>query len=343
MKDLASCRSAAVLLCVVALLPAAKAERRMPDLDGVVAWHNSKRLTKSSLRGRVVLVNFWTYSCINSLRELPYMKAWAAKYEAAGLVVIGVHTPEFSFEKDDTNVKQAIQDYAIRYPIAVDNNYAVWRAFDNNYWPANYIIDGKGRIRVHYFGEGAYEQMERIIRDLLRENGATSLDGTPVTAPISDVEAPPSENVQSPETYVGYSRSERFASSGPIARDRPRTYTMTMEPWLNRWGLHGLWEIGAERGVLRAGGGKIVFRFHTRDVHMVLAPSADGKPVRFRVTLDGAEPGLDHGSDTSSDGAGTVQKPRLYQLIRQKGSITNRTITIAFLDPAVQAFTFTFG
>ncbi|HYO80468.1 MAG TPA: redoxin domain-containing protein, partial [Bryobacteraceae bacterium] len=289
------------------------------------------------------LVNFWTYSCIYSLRELPYMKAWAAKYKAAGLVVIGVHTPEFSFEKDEANVSQAIRDYAVTYPVAINSNYSIWRGFHNRYWPANYIIDASGRIRHSYFGEGAYEQLEQIIRDLLRERGATSLDDSAVAVPTSEVEAPPSKEVHSPETYVGYGRGDRFVSSSQVAQDRPRLYSLPNSPSLNEWGLEGLWNIGADRAVLQKESGQIVFRFRSRDLHMVLAPSPDGNPVRFRVTLDGREPSADRGSDVTPEGAGVVQAPRLYQLIRQKGLVTDRTFRIEFLDRGVQAFTFTFG
>lgn len=342
-------KSGSSLLAAAALLYAAAATGsgsgnrvRMPDLDGAAAWLNSVPLRDKSLRGKVVLVNFWTYSCINSLRELPYMKRWAAKYKAAGLVVVGVHTPEFPFEKEEANVKRAIRDYAVGYPVPLDNDYAIWRSFDNQYWPANYIVDARGRIRFRYFGEGAYDQLERVIRDLLLENGAGALEDADVTVPVSDAEAPPGGEILSPETYLGYRRAERFAS-GPVAQDRPRLYTAPVPLARNHWGIRGLWNIEAGRAVLQRDPGQIVFRFHSRDLHMVLGPSADGKPVRFRVTLDGKAPASDSGADTSPDGAGTIREPRMYQLIRQKGWITDRTFAIEFLDGGAQAYTFTFG
>ena len=323
--------------------PALVDEGRKPDFGGAVTWLNSTPLNDKSLRGKVVLINFWTYSCINSLRELPYMKAWAAKYKDAGLVVIGVHTPEFSFEKEVPNVKQALLDLHVVYPVAVDSLYGIWRAFHNDYWPANYLIDGKGRIRYHHFGEGEYRDSERVIQELLTENGATGLDRDPVKISADGIEAPPGGDVQSPETYVGYREAERFASPERVQHDFPQTYSPPARPALNQWGLGGSWRVGAESGVLRPVPGKIVFRFHSRDLHMVLGPMQNGKPVRFKVTLDGAAPGNNGGVDTAPDGAGEVREPRLYQLIRQKGQVEDRTFEIEFLDPGVQAFSFTFG
>jgi thiol-disulfide isomerase/thioredoxin len=323
--------------------PALADEGRLPDLGGAVTWLNSAPLSSKSLRGKVVLVNFWTYSCINSLRELPYMKAWAAKYKDAGLVVIGVHTPEFSFEKEPVNVENALRNLNVTYPVAVDSNYAIWQAFHNDYWPANYFIDGHGRIRYHHFGEGEYLESERVIQELLMENGATGLDESAVRISADGVEAPPGGDVQSPETYVGYRQAERFASPERLEQDFRKTYSPPARPSLNQWGLTGAWNVGAESGVLVASPGKILFRFHSRDLHMVLGPMQNGKPVRFEVTLDGAAPGKDCGVDSAPDGAGEIREPRLYQLIRQEGQVVDRTFEIEFLDPGVQAFSFTFG
>jgi thiol-disulfide isomerase/thioredoxin len=316
---------------------------RFPDMGGAVGWLNSPPLSGHLLHGRVVLVNFWTYSCINSLRELPYMKAWAAKYKDAGLVVIGVHTPEFGFEKERANVLQAVRDLKITYPVAIDSDYGVWQAFHNNYWPANYFINGQGQIRDRHFGEGEYAASERVIRELLRENGATGLDDTDVQISADGVEAPPGNDVQSPETYAGYGKAERFASPERTERDSRKTYSLPLNLSLNQWGLGGSWNIGAESAVLQAGPGKIVFRFHARDLHMVLGTAKSGKPVRFRVTLDGVAPGRDCGVDSAPEGAGQVSEPRLYQLIRQKGQVEDRTFEIEFLDAGIVAFSFTFG
>jgi thiol-disulfide isomerase/thioredoxin len=319
-------------------------EGRMPEMDGAIGWLNSAPLSSKALRGKVVLVDFWTYTCINSLRPLPYVKSWAAKYKDAGLVVIGVHTPEFSFEHEPANVDNAVRELKVGYPVAIDSNYRIWQAFHNDYWPAEYIVDAKGRIRYHHFGEGEYGETERVIQELLKENGATGVDGTLVSVSASGTEAAPSfENEDSPETYVGYRQAERFASPGRIAKDSPKTYSPPAEPSLNQWGLSGSWNVGAEGIVLQSAPGKIVYRFHSRDLHMVLAPTKEGKPVHFRVKLDGSAPGANSGSDTATDGSGEVREPRLYQLIRQKGPIQDRTFEIEFLDPGAQAFVFTFG
>jgi len=318
-------------------------EGRIPELDGAVAWVNSAPLSSKALRSNVVLVNFWTYSCINSLRELPYMKAWAAKYKDAGLVVIGVHAPEFGFERNPTNVKAAVSELNVTYPIPIDSNHSIWASFRNEYWPADYFIDGKGRIRYHHFGEGDYEKSESVIKTLLIENGATGLDESVVHIKAEGPEAPPSNDVQSPETYVGYARAENFASTERIARDSRRIYSPPARPELNQWGLGGSWNIGAERGTLESAPGKIVFRFHSRDLHMVLGPSKNGTPVRFKVKVNGAAPGDGHGSDSAADGTGEVRRPRMYQLVRQKGPIKDVTFEIEFLDPGIEAFSFTFG
>jgi len=328
---------------MVAIASGTGGEGRMPDLDGAVTWVNSGSLSSNALRGKVVLVNFWTYSCINSLRELPYMKAWAAKYKDAGLVVVGVHTPEFGFEKDPVNVKHAVSDLNIAYPIPIDSNGSIWSAFRNEYWPADYLIDAKGRVRYHHFGEGDYDKSERVIQTLLKENGATGLDESFVHVTATGPEAAPGNDVRSPETYVGYSRTENFASAERVSRDARRIYNPPARPQLNQWGLGGSWKVGVERAILESAPGKVVFRFHSRDFHMVLGPSRNGTPVRFKIKLNGVAPGHDHGSDSAADGTGEVRQPRMYQLIRQKGPIQDTTLEIEFLDPGVQAFSFTFG
>jgi thiol-disulfide isomerase/thioredoxin len=315
----------------------------MPDLGGAIGWLNSAPLTRESLRGKVVLVDFWTYTCINSLRPLPYLKAWAEKYKDAGLVVIGVHTPEFSVEKERPNVERAVRGLHVDYPVAIDSDHEIWDAFHNEYWPALYFIDSKGRIRHHYFGEGEYVEAERVLQALLKERGASGLDESTVHVAGAGVEAAPSETVRSPETYVGYRRGERFAALEPPARDVPRTYSVPDRLLRNECGLVGSWNIGPESAALDSAGGRIVFRFHSRDLHLVLAPVGDGRPVRFKVRLDGAAPGAAHGSDSAPDGSGEVREPRLYQLIRQGTRVNDRTFEIEFLDPGVRAFVFTFG
>lgn len=300
-------------------------------------------MSSKSLRGKVVLVDFWTYTCINSLRPLPYVKSWAAKYKDAGLVVIGVHTPEFSFEKERVNVENAVRDLKVTYPVAIDSNYRIWQAFNNEHWPAEYLIDGKGRIRYHHFGEGEYGKSERVIQELLKENGAAGLDRGTVRVSADGVEAAPSEDVQSTETYVGYRRTERFASPERLDRDSRKTYSQPARLSLNQWGLSGSWNVGAESAVLQAAPGKLVFRFHSRDLHLVLGPTKNGEPVRFKLKLDGIAPNDNCGADSAPDGTGEVREPRLYQLIRQKGQIEDQTFEIEFLDPGARAFVFTFG
>jgi thiol-disulfide isomerase/thioredoxin len=315
----------------------------MAELNGAVSWLNSKPLNRKSLQGKVVLVDFWTYTCINSLRPLPYLKGWAAKYQDRGLVVIGVHTPEFSFEKERGNVENAVRNLSVGYPVAIDSNYEIWRAFNNQYWPAQYLIDGKGRIRYHHFGEDDYGEIERAIQKLLKENGATQVDNSLVSVTPDGIEAGHSRDVQSPETYVGYGQAEHFASPGGFAKRSQKAYNPPAKLSLNQWGLSGSWTVGEESAVPQAAGGKIVFRFHARDLHLVLGPTDDGRPVRFKVTLDGVAPGENCGSDTGPDGTGEVREPRLYQLIRQKGPTRDRTFEIEFLDPGVHALDFTFG
>jgi thiol-disulfide isomerase/thioredoxin len=315
----------------------------MPDLNGGVAWLNSAPVNSRSLRGNIVLVNFWTYTCINSLRALPYIKAWADKYQKSGLVVLGVHTPEFSFEKQKTNVEAALPDLHISYPVVMDSNYRIWQNFNNQYWPAFYIFDAKGRIRYEHFGEGAYGDSERVIQELLKENRATNLDWNLVNGSAYGIEAPPGNDERSPESYIGYRLAERFSSPGRLDHDKQRIYSLPTILRLNQWGLGGSWNVNAESAVSQAPSSQIVFRFHSRDLHLVMAPANDGKPIRFRVTLDGVPPGANCGTDSTPDGTGEVREPRLYQLIRQKGAVKDRTFQIEFLDPGVHALDFTFG
>ncbi|MBN9221151.1 MAG: cytochrome c biogenesis protein DipZ [Mesorhizobium sp.] len=318
-------------------------EGALPSLDGAVEWLNSPPLTAEGLRGKVVVVDFWTYSCINCLRSIPYVKAWAEKYRDQGLVVIGVHAPEFAFEKVVGNVRGAVSDLKVNYSVAIDNNYAIWRAFNNQYWPAHYFIDAKGQIRHHHFGEGDYDGSERIIQQLLAEAGNTKVASDIVKVDATGAEAAAAEgDMQSPETYVGYARAENFVSPGGAVRDAGHVYAAG-SPALNQWGLAGDWTIARENAVLNQPGGGIAYRFHARDLHLVLGPSADGKPVRFKVMIDGKAPGADHGTDIDADGNGTVSGQRLYQLVRQSGAVGDRLFEIQFLDPGAQAFAFTFG
>jgi cytochrome c biogenesis protein CcdA/thiol-disulfide isomerase/thioredoxin len=318
-------------------------EGALPPLVGATEWLNSPPLTQEGLKGKVVLIDFWTYSCINCLRAIPYVRAWADKYKDQGLVVIGVHAPEFAFEKSIKNVRAAIADLKIDYPVAIDNDYAIWRAFNNQYWPAHYFIDAAGRIRHHHFGEGDYDESEHAIQRLLAEAGKTDVSADLVAVNASGAEAAPDMgNVGSPETYVGYDRAENFISPGGVAEDTRHVYAPAA-PRLNEWALAGDWTVGKEDAMLNEPGGGIVYRFHARDLHLVLGPGPDSKPVRFRVTVDGAAPGDNHGADVDADGQGIVTGQRLYQLIRQSGKIADHTFEIRFLDPGVQAYAFTFG
>ncbi|MFT3731647.1 MAG: cytochrome c biogenesis protein DipZ [Hyphomicrobium sp.] len=317
-------------------------EGKMPPINGAVAWLNSKPLTREALKGKVVLVDFWTYSCINCLRALPYVKAWADKYKDQGLVVIGVHTPEFAFERNIDNVKRAVTDLGVTYPVAIDNDYAIWRAFNNEYWPAHYFIDADGNIRHHHFGEGSYDRSERVIQALLAEAGHKNIATGTVAVDTKGIEAGASDTVRSPETYVGYRRAENFVSPGGAVHDASHDYTGAPAE-LNDWALSGNWTITPEHAALNAENGSISYKFHARDLHLVLAPGSDGKPVRFKITIDGHAPGDSHGADVSADGEGTVTTQRLYQLVRQQGPIEDRTFEIRFLDPGVQAYAFTFG
>lgn len=323
--------------------PPLPVEGAMPPLSGAVTWLNSPPLTTQSLRGKVVLIDFWTYSCINCLRTLPYIEAWAKKYHDAGLVVIGVHSPEFAFERNVDNVKQAVRRLGVTYPVAIDNNYAIWRAFDNEYWPAHYFVDARGRIRHHHFGEGDYAGSERVIQQLLREAGAKNVPGGLVDVRGTGVQqAPDMRDVRSPETYIGYERAERF-SSGAQARDQARAYTVSSMLPLNGWGLSGTWTVGGQHATLDTAPGRIVYHFHARDLNLVLGPRADGKPVRFKVEIDGKPPGAAHGADVAPDGSGTVTGQRLYQLVRQSGAVQDHTFSIEFLDAGGSAYAFTFG
>jgi cytochrome c biogenesis protein CcdA/thiol-disulfide isomerase/thioredoxin len=319
------------------------ADSMAPALAGATQWLNSPPLSDEMLRGKVVLVDFWTYSCINCLRTLPYLKAWDEKYRAQGLVIIGVHAPEFAFEKDIRNVEQAVRELGVTYPVAIDNRYAIWNAFKNEYWPAHYLIDVQGRIRDQHFGEGAYQETELRIQALLKEanrdvavnKSFVEVQGNGATAAAADTE-------RSPETYIGYKRGQNFASREAIQPDAVVRYSAPRVLEADQWALSGNWQVGKESAVLKAAGGKISFRFQGRDLHLVLG-SSTGKPLRFKVTLDGVAPGDDHGADINAAGNGEVREQRLYQLIRQRGEIKNRTFRIEFLDDGAEAFAFTFG
>jgi thiol-disulfide isomerase/thioredoxin len=318
-------------------------EGQLPSFDGATGWLNSPSLREPDLRGKVVLVNFWTYTCINWLRQLPYVRAWAGNYSGQGLVVIGVHTPEFSFEHDRDNVRWAVQDMRIGYPVAIDSDYAVWRAFDNHYWPALYFADAQGRIRHHYFGEGEYQRSEMIIQQLLVEAGlGTSHDTVSVDA--SGVEAPADwATLRSPENYTGYGRTQNFASAGGVQPDKPASYTIPAKLRLNHWALSGDWTMKQEATRLNRANGQLAYRFHARDLNLVMGPAASGTSARFQILLDGNPPRAARGIDVDEDGDGTVVEQRLYQLIRQHGPVAERTFEITFLDPDVEAYVFTFG
>jgi cytochrome c biogenesis protein CcdA/thiol-disulfide isomerase/thioredoxin len=318
-------------------------EGTLPPFDGLGPWINTAPLSREQLKGKVVLIDFWTYSCINCLRSIPYVRAWHEQYARDGLVVIGVHAPEFAFERDPDNVRQAVKDLGIRYPVALDNQYKLWSALKNNYWPAHYFIDAKGRVRFHHFGEGGYDRSERVIRQLLAEAGRAPMSAQKAQAVRrDDAEAQAAfAALKSPETYIGYWRAARFVSPGGLVRDREAQYRAAPLK-LNEWTLEGAWTVAEKSARSASRGAKISYRFHARDLHLVLA-SPNGPPVRFRVTLDGKAPGADAGGDIAPDGSGRVSGERLYQLIRQKGEVRDRTFTIEFLDPGVEAFAFTFG
>jgi len=318
-------------------------EGHLASFGGATGWLNSPPLTTDDLRGKVVLVDFWTYTCINWLRTLAYVRAWAEKYEGDGLVVVGVHTPEFPFERDEDNVRWAVEEMAVGYPVALDPDYEVWRAFANHYWPATYYADAEGQIRHHQFGEGGYEECERVIQMLLREAGREDVadDLVSVTPQGFEVQAD-WDNLRSPETYLGYEQAQNFASGG-FAADEPRTYVVPEPLNLNEWALAGDWTVVSGASVPNGADGRIAFRFHARDAHLVMGPSERGSEVPFRVLLDGEPPGPAHGGDVDEDGHGTLSRQRLHQLIRQPGSIRERTLEITFLEAGAEAYCFTFG
>jgi thiol-disulfide isomerase/thioredoxin len=319
-------------------------EGELPSLDSATEWLNSQPLTPADLRGNVVLVDFWTYTCINWLRQLPYVRAWAGKYSGQGLMVIGVHTPEFDFEHDLNNVRRAAKDLRVDYPIAVDNDYAIWSAFDNHYWPALYFIDSQGRIRHHQFGEGEYQQSEMILQQLLAEAGTGGIGQELVSVDAGGAEAAADwDSLRSPENYVGYERTENFASPGGAVLDTSTVYAAPARLRLDHWALSGDWTVKEQAIVVNKPGGRITYRFHARDLHLVMGPAAQGTSVRCRVLIDGQPPEAAHGADIDDQGNGAVTEQRLYQLIRQRGPVTERTFEIAFLDPGVEAYAFTFG
>ena len=320
-----------------------RGSRELAALAAAAEWINSPRLTTSTLAGKVVLADFCTYTCINWLRTLPYIRAWAKKYRQ-GLIVIGVHTPEFGFEQNTDNVRRAVRRLGIEYPIAIDNDYAIWRAFNNNAWPALYFLDGRGNVREQHMGEGEYERSEIAIQRLLKEAGVGGIGEGVVSVDASGLEAPADwSNLKSPETYVGYERTARFASPGGGDPDRRRLYAAPRTLALNEWALAGEWTIGKQATVLNTANGRIVYRFHARDVHLVMGARRRESPVRFRVSLDGQPPGPAHGLDADLAGNGSVIEPRVYQLIRQPTPIVDRELAIEFLDAGAETFAFTFG
>jgi thiol-disulfide isomerase/thioredoxin len=318
-------------------------EGDLPSLSSATAWLNSEPLTPSRLRGKVVLVEFWTYTCINWLRTMPYVRAWAEKYRDRGLVVIGVHSPEFEFEKNLENVRREAKALGVGFPIAVDSDHKIWRAFNNQYWPALYFVDAEGRIRHHQFGEGEYAESERVIQQLLAEAGRPVIGGAVVSVEGKGVEAAADwSSLRTPENYLGYERTVNFASPDGIADGR-HVYQVPGRLSLNHWALAGSWTIGKQETVLHQPNGRIVYRFHARDLHLVMGPASPGALVRFRVLIDGAPPGAAHGVDIDEQGYGKVTQQRLYQLIRQPGLVTERQVEIEFLDAGVELFAFTFG
>ncbi len=348
-------RYAIVLFALLAVFGSAVAQAQteasaigtapLPSLRSATGWLNSKPLTSQDLKGKVVLVDFWDYSCINCIRAVPYVRAWADKYRVNGLVVIGVHTPEFDVEKQTANVQKAVTRFGITYPVALDNNQAIWNGFHNEVWPAHYFIDAKGKVRFIHIGEGNYDKSERELQTLLKEASAASSlpSGTVAVHGQGAQAAADGHDVLSPETYVGYSRAAHFASPGGLVQDDAHSYTAPAHPALNEWGFAGKWADQYQVAVAVAPDARIVFRFHARDLHLVLGPGAGGKPVRFRVSVDGHAPGAAHGVDTDAQGNGVVKEHRLYQLIRQNAPIADHTFVIEFEDAGVQANSFTFG
>lgn len=319
-------------------------EGRLPSFGAATGWLNSPPLTVTELSGKIVVVNFWTYTCINWLRQLPYLRAWAEKYADHQLVVVGVHTPEFGFERELANVSRAVRDMRIDYPVAIDNDYAVWNAFANHYWPALYFADARGRIRHHRFGEGEYRQSEMVIQQLLAEAKTADHDHEPVSVDARGVEAPADwASLRSPENYTGYERTENFASPGGAAPGRPHAYRVPAQLRLNHWALSGDWTMEEQAVTLNEADGQIACRFHARDLHLVMGTAAPGATARFQVRVDGQPPGAAHGADVDSEGNGTVTGQRLHQLIRQPGPVTDRTFEITFHDRGAQAYAFTFG
>ena len=319
-------------------------EGKLPSFDGATGWLNTPPLTATDLNGKIVVVNFWTYTCINWLRQLPYLRAWAEKYADHNLAMIGVHTPEFGFEHNLDNVRRAVNDMRIDYPVAIDNDYAVWSAFDNHYWPALYFADTEGHIRHHHFGEGEYQQSEMVIQQLLVEADLTDHDHELVSVEAEGAEAPADwATLRSPEKYTGYARTENFASPGGIVPGQPHHYTAPAELRLNQWALAGHWTVEDQAARLGTAGGQITCRFQARDLNLVMGSAAPATPVPFRVLLDGQPPGPHHGTDVDEHGSGTLSEQRLYQLARQHGPVIERTFEIMFPDHGAEAYAFTFG
>ncbi len=322
----------------------ATTEGELASLNRATTWLNTSPLSETGLHGKVVLIDVWTYTCINWLRQLPYVRAWATKYANHGLGVIGVHAPEFAFEYDLENVRRATRDLKVDYPVAVDNDFAIWRAFRNQYWPALYLLDGNGRIRYRHFGEGEYEQSEKMIQRLLMEAGATGIGREVATVTGAGIEAEADwSNLKSPENYLGYERTAGFASPGNVAPNRRHAYTIPSRLRRNQWALSGEWTVGNQAIRMHAANGRIACDFHARDLHLVMGPAMRGMSARFRVLLDGKPPGAAHGGDIDEQGNGSVGEQRLFQLIRQPKQIEDRRFEIEFLDPGVEAFAFTFG
>ncbi|MGJ5813978.1 thioredoxin family protein [Paludibaculum fermentans] len=316
----------------------------MASLAGATGWLNSPPLTAAGLRGKVVLIDFWTYTCINWMRTNPYIRAWSKKYREQGLVVVGVHTPEFEFEKDPANVTLAVNDLKVEYPVAMDSDRAIWRAFRNEYWPALYLADAQGRIRYHQFGEGGYDRSEAAIQQLLAEAGTGAIDREPAAIEAGGREAPADwSNLRSPETYLGYERAANFSSKEDVVFDKRRDYSAPRKLQLNQWALSGGWSIRRQAATLNKAGGRIAYRFHARDLHLVMGPAARGSEVRFQILLDGRPPDTAHGSDVDEQGRGVLNQQRMYQLIRQPQPIADRLFEIEFSGPGAEAFSFTFG
>ncbi len=318
-------------------------EGRLASFDGATGWLNSEPLTLDDLLGKVVLVDFWTYTCVNWLRQLPFVRAWADRYAEHGLAVVGVHTPEFGFERDVDNIRAAVALRRIAYPVAIDSEYRVWQAFGNHFWPALYFADAQGRIRHHHFGEGEYEQSEMVIQQLLVEAGSSPGRERVSVEPRGLEVAADWQTLRTPETYTGYERGEGFASPEGLQPGKPQSYTAPSHLRLNEWALSGEWTVDGQPATLDTAGGQVVCRFHARDVNLVMGPAVRGTSLRFRVHVDGQAPGAAQGDDVDEEGNGTLTEQRLHQLVRQDGRITDRTVEITFLDPEAQIFCFTFG